>query len=399
MTSELQTPWTRGEAVDLAGTAGRVWRKQLLPIREVKYKGQILDFTKERLAGYLERFKAGALDRVPFLLADADNRHTMDPTRLHGTVEGMELADDGLDVIVKLSDEADRIVRMDPTALGVSARILPPRERSDGKTFGETIGHVLGTLDPRVPGMRPWTPVELSTTGNEVIDLTAIDWNGDGSGMAGALGISEQAFEALSDDTRAAIAADLSATDEAELTDEQLFELLADLEASGPDPDAGDGNDEDGDEPYDPTTADEPTTEAGDRPLPDYEQSDEEPSNPDGSDLSYLDRGSFDLDDVDLSDDQDELAGLRAENARLRAAELVAAGVPPYIVELAQPLLDAGTIDLSNGDELDVAGQVAKILDEVKGYVDLSGEKGRSVRSDSDEDAAAQVFLDQSGIG
>jgi hypothetical protein len=144
----------------------------------ITYKGRKIKFDRKYLEQLVKSFKSKAFDQVPFMLAKDDNAHTMDPDRFRGEVKGIEMTDDGIDVLLELTDDAADLVRENPR-LGVSARIVEGLERADGKHFAHAVQHVLGTLDPRVTGMSGWKEVEeLSYAAHNVIDLTnGVTWD------------------------------------------------------------------------------------------------------------------------------------------------------------------------------------------------------------------------------
>ena len=77
----LLTPYDKGTAKP----AGRnLFRKQLLPIARIDYKGRIIDFTKEYLSGLVKAFNNRAYDQVPFQLAPHGN--STQTTRSAGAV-------------------------------------------------------------------------------------------------------------------------------------------------------------------------------------------------------------------------------------------------------------------------------------------------------------------------
>src|ERR1039458_3217677 len=78
-----------------------LWRKQLLPLGEIAYKGRRIAFTREYLAGLVTAFRDKAYDVVPFQFADSANSHSNAPEQRRGTVKDLELTDDGLDIIVR----------------------------------------------------------------------------------------------------------------------------------------------------------------------------------------------------------------------------------------------------------------------------------------------------------
>lgn len=175
MTALVFSPYTPGRAIDLSG---RLWKKKILPVADVKYQGRTLHFTRGYLEKLVESFRSRAYPHVPFQLADASNAHTNDPERFRGEIVDLDLDGDGLVATVKMTEAGEEILRQNPN-LGVSARIVEDYDRSDGKFFPAAIQHVLGTLDPRIPSVSGgWVAVEASNSGQRVIDLSAATWEG-----------------------------------------------------------------------------------------------------------------------------------------------------------------------------------------------------------------------------
>lgn len=375
----LLAPNVRGNAVEL----GRhTFRKQILPIGDIIYRPsdgppRKLSFTRDYLANLAQAFREAAFDAVPFVLADAGNRHTMEPERARGEVTGLELTESGLDAIVTLSDDAAALVRDHPK-LGVSARIVERLERADGKSWPAAIQHVLGTWDPRITGMAPWEAVELSTSGESVVDLSSevID-----------LGKEEDMSGPLTDEETTTLAGLLG----------KIGFKLEPVDPGKNQPD--DTKPDDGDLVGEELTADElnellATLEGGDE-------------NGEGDDGELVGAGA------ELSADARqaiELANARASEAdnRVKAMEIQLAterwqreadgyaekGVTPVILDLARPLLSEpgeSAIELSNGQTVTPAAVVRKILAEIaagNAHVDLSREIGTSVDNTEDDPAA-----------
>ena len=180
MAAIVQSPLLFGsEAIELAtGT----WRKRLLPVGQVEYKGMMLNFDRDYLEKLAKAFNSGAYDQVPFQLADHANTHTNDPERYRGEVLGMAVKDDGLYVTITTTPEGNALLEANPK-LGVSARIVEDYARSDGNYYPAAVQHVLGTLDPRIPQLGSWEPVEMSNghaVGPDmVIDLSTSVWHGE----------------------------------------------------------------------------------------------------------------------------------------------------------------------------------------------------------------------------
>lgn len=383
-------------------TGPRTYRKQLLRKGTIHYprqggKTQRVDFTDQYLMDLAAAFRAGAYDNVPFVLAGADNAHTLDPTRFRGWLKAVEVTPEGLDGLLELSADAAELVDRTGGKLGVSLRIKPT-QHVDGRTYPQAINHVLGTLDPRLQGptlgLRAWEPLDLSAEDDgDVLDLMGAPYQ-EGSTMPKMLDLS-----ALTDDqldslhTWAAVhQLDLSdqddAPDDAEVvTPSALEDEPADNEPSL----LEDADDEDKPEDDDPDDDGEGITDAELDALIDAELADMGAdvglSTPDDAD-DDPDWGGLDLSGVDHGTDGDERVADRRENARMRGElavrDYAAAGVPAYLLDLARPILnlsddDNDALDLSNpatDEQVDVRGIVRDMLDAVKGTIDLSGEQG-----------------------
>ncbi|AWY07496.1 hypothetical protein SEA_LAZERLEMON_13 [Streptomyces phage LazerLemon] len=358
------TPKDEGTAIELSRT---LFRKKILPKGTIDYKGRKIVFDDAYLTDLAQSFHAGAYDQVPYMLADASNAHTMDPERYRGECKGVEVAEDGLYGTFELSADAAELVRKNPK-LGVSARIVEGYSRADGKTFKRAMQHVLGTLDPRIPGLGAWQEVALSgyDSQDEVLDLTAAEFEGD---------------------------EDVAKKDDGDLIDgltrEEYEQLLASLDL-----DDDDLSDEDGDE--------------GDEDENDEGEGEGAGRVPAGAGASLSNDGG---NAIELANN--EIATLKAKMAADRfdadKREYVRKGVPPALVELARPVLEAPdgfVLDFSNagGEKVDAADVVRKLLDSAVGYLDLAKERGHAVdfsneeTDETDEDAELlKLWAKQSG--
>jgi hypothetical protein len=374
----LLTPVDKGNARQAGAT---LWRKQLLPIGQIDYKGRRIAFTREYLAGLVKAFSNRAYDQVPFQLADAQNTHTNDPERFRGEVKGLELTPDGLDIIIAATDDGAKVLQQNP-ALGVSARIVEDYSRADGKHFPAAIQHVLGTLDPRIPGMRPWTAVEAANGDDEEVwDCSALEYAtphepkpdpepapaGPAPAPAGAtdekddhmaltadqearlaklLDLPDEQFTALI--TPVAETEDETVTDGDELTDEQLEQLLAEIET------------ENAAETADATADTEPEPVLAGASLSNEAQTAIEMANARADEaMAEARRTRTQLD--------------RATYEKERDHYQRSFGVPARITDLARPLLEGSgrTVDLSNGASVDAGAIVRKLI----------GEFGRTMQS------------------
>lgn len=370
-------------ATDLAAAGGRSYRKQILPLGSITYSGRRLDFTREYLQSLVDAFKRRAYDAVPFLFANGSNEHHSDPAQIKGEVRALELTHDGLDAVIEMSDEQAAALVSKHPAFGVSARIIEGLTRADGQAFPRAIEHVLGTIAPRVTGMRPWQAVELSVgddVSQAIVDLSGLTFETKTKGPhMSASELRKQVDTALDD-----------------LSEEDMRALLeavtADPEGDTPEPEKAEIT------PAPETPSAEPVATAGEKssePMP-------APAGMAlagagaGTELSGADGQTIDLAGR-LAAAEGELTSLRAERVDNEAAQLIADGVPPAAVNLARPVLAAGeTVDLSISDGINAVDVVRGLLAQMKGTIDLS-ERGHNAETDmaADERAALKASWPQ----
>ncbi|MGE5612687.1 MAG: hypothetical protein ACM3UO_00230 [Bacillota bacterium] len=364
--ADLFTPAVCSDT-DLADPNGRLafW-KQILPKKSIHYTGH--DGKRHTINfddAYLHDLaKMDGIDKVGFLLADKNNAHTMDPERYRGTVEKMEVRADGLyGKIVFPNKEAASAVLNNPE-LGVSARIREGIHKSDGTTVARGIIHVLGTLDPQVSGMKAWETADLSMSEVDVLDLSTEEY--EDADMANK----KKALKDYTDE-------DVNAMSEEEL-DSFLAEFAPEFDGT-----LGAAEDEETDE-ADEADEDEESEED--------ENEDEKPKGElvgAGADMSKEMQDSIDLANSRAASAekkaQDAINELNLARWEKTKADYLAAGVPAHALDLAAPVLSVGpemVIDLSNAEgtenEIDMAKIVTGLLDEMKGFIDLSAAAGHS---------------------
>lgn len=427
---EVRTPIADANVVELGN---RIWRKQVLPHTTINYHGRQIQFDKQYCDEVAAAFRAGAYPAVPFQFADADNRHTNDPSRTRGEVIGMESTDDGLVATLRLSEEADALVREYPN-FGVSVRVREDYERPDGQRYPRAMQHLLGTWDPKLAVQQPWQAVDMSNDepGTEVIDLTqhdeseeqmtasvagvdladliargvisvedpaaldaaGVDWTGDAGDQA------DDQADAGDDDgegtdgtddedegnARWPLDADGHPDIEA-MTDEQFAAWSLDISGSDDDETdhTGDGTDatyQDLDDPDDYGHV--PTNEQyGAGAVDQYQAGGEDADAVTAASNAYQGalelsqngddgyRAGYDAAVVELSGENAQMRERldASDYARERDRIVQQYGIPPYLVDLAQPLLQGQGRDvvLSNGDTAD-AGTV------VRGFIDGLGQ-------------------------
>ena len=393
MSTAVLTPFTTADAVELGN---RLWRKQVLPIGDVEYKGRLLHFTKDYLGQLVAAFKSRAYDQVPFQMATHDNGHSNDPERTRGEVTDMELRDDGLYVIAEVNPRGEAVLRENPK-LGVSARIVEDYARSDGQRYPAAIQHVLGTLDPRIPGLGAWQAIEAaSPVPDEVIDLSASTFAGEAAPAASPalLSAPEPAaappegtdgmpdLDALTDEQKARLTALLELPDEqldalagggVVLTPDELLALTGstdpeDAVSPEAEPDEGTGDateDEDDLAMQIAAMTDEEFTAM--QAAFAAEQHQEEPV---AAALSAEAQFAIDLATARADETARELsvitARMREGDYQAEKRKLADLGVPPFITELARPLLEGAgrAVELANGKTADAGQIMRKVLTE-----------------------------------
>jgi hypothetical protein len=219
MIALVGTPWSGHQAIELGSD---LWKKKLLPLGQVEYKGRTLTFDRDYLDGLASAFNGGAYSQVPFQLADGDNRHTNDPERYRGEVISMDADDTGLYITVQTTEAGNQLLRTNPK-LGISARIIEDYARSDGKFYPAAVQHVLGTLDPRIPALGDWEAVDFSAGDPDfVLDLSTVHFAGEP--------VPEPGGGDLSDESLIDVLAEVLEPDElavyAEFGEEALVEYL-----------------------------------------------------------------------------------------------------------------------------------------------------------------------------
>jgi len=425
MTAAVLTPFTAAEAVELGN---RLWRKRLLPVGDVEYKGRTLKFTRDYLGRLVQSFQDRAYDQVPFQLAPGDNSHSNDPERTRGEITGMELRDDGLYVTAQVTPEGEQVLTANPK-LGVSARIVEGYQRSDGKFFGEAIQHVLGTLDPRIPGLGAWQAIEAASPEPEhVIDLSGESFT-DAAGKKAVKAQKKAAKAAaktgLADDAgpdlEGAVMADLNDDQKAKLTrllalpDDVLDALAAGGTVLTPDelaaltaPGDGEGEGEGAEDEDEDGLAAEIAGLTGEELAAleaEFEAESGSEAEPPGFTPNYMPEGEPVA--AGLSNEAQmaiDLAYARGEEtarelavvtARLRESDFLAEkdrlfrdfGIPPYVTDLARPLLEGANhvVEMANGKSVDAGQVMRKVMTEMASLGGLRDLGGAELGSPMDE--------------
>lgn len=411
-TVTVLTPTLASGALELGR---KLYRKRILPIGELDYKGRKLNFNRAYNDNLAAAFRDGAFDTVPFQLAPDDNSHTNAVDRAAGEIVGLESTDDGLWSTISATDKGAAIIDEHPD-LPVSVRVVEGYTRADGKTVREypaALQHVLATWAPRISGMGRWEPISCAQETDEVIDLSALAFEAplgpfgqtvttkhhiriDGqlvreladkrvdeaiSKLTGA--VSPQATQTPTEHGGAGEegAPVASLTDEEAAALRAVFPIFKKFVA-----DDDEGSPTKVEAPpapvkfEEPPKVDEPTEDAPteDR-VPEPVAASQDGVGAQALELAQIEmRGQLDAAAVELATIKAER---EAERWAVEAAELVRDyGIPPAIVSMAEPLLKGRrVVELSEGS-VDASEVLRNVLHTVaKTYgrkVDLSGPRG-----------------------
>lgn len=371
----VQLPYVRDPATRTGRT---LWRKQILPVGNVEHPDHgDLSFTTDRLAKLRERFLAGAMDCVPFVLVDATNSHTDDPERARGEVKGLELTADGLYATIEASERGAQLLADSPN-LPVSVRL---KTLADGT---EVLAHVAGTHDPVAKGMRPWEAIDAAA------GVTVLDFSDRGAFT----------LPHVTPETAAPPAAPPSAPEA--LSPEEVGKFRAFLSrftGSGDQP------------PVEPKPATPPAPAAA---VPPATPPAATPPAPHAAPTPALALSDEDKARLDMSHSGviDLTVRLGVSELGAKLAEYEKAGVPPPLVNAARTaLLGDGKTDLSDGQKTVIVDFANKktdpsttalfaALDAAKGTIDFS-EKGTTTTVDMSDEAvkAEQAMCDTAAEG
>ncbi len=398
----LFTPLDMSEARQ---TGKRTFRKQILPLTTITYRGRKVTFDRNFLQSLKDAFDDRAYDQVPLVLANKANEHNMDPERFRGEIKDLELTDSGLDAIVHTTKRGARVIKDNPK-LGVSVRVLSNVEKADGRVYPRALNHVLATLDPKATGMTPWQTVDLSTESNtaEVVDMTAAHYK-EGNTMAkkkasgrqpqstvisvptGKKGKTREIdLSSLSDEEFQDL---LDLATEVEVTDEPeggVIDFTADVDkkAKGKNPFATKTKGKKGETPVDDPKDAKVKGKKGEIPAQFAKKGTKKAKT----------KGKG----VDSESRLVSLSNRVAENDwRRERRDLVLAGVPPHMLDLAEPVLataEPTTLDLSNTKKgsVDAAGIMRDMLHAAKGYIKVNPEVGHQIDLSEVPDSAADAL-------
>ena len=395
------TPNAEGNVVELGR---KLFRKQLIPRAKIQYGDRELDFDEKYISNLAQSFRDRAFDTCPLVMADERNQHTMSPTAATGEIVGVEETPDGLDILVSADDAAAKVLSENPR-VGVSARIVEDFARSDGKTWPAALQHALITFAPRIPGLRPWEPIECSEETADVIDLSALVFTADGSAVTPPTTSASDPADGKTDvpPQKASQPMAPQITEEELAAVRSVVSLLPTLQKLVAPDEGGEG----GDTVKAEVKPDATVTPI--KPAPKVDPAAEVDEDPEAEQVIAAataddDSKTVDLALVELRTARDrqaiELAELRAERDNEKwnyeREQLVRDyGIPPAIVNLAEPLLKGAkhVVELSDGGSVDAGAVLRSVLHNVaKTYgrkVDLSAPTGSALEADAEDEAKA----------
>jgi len=379
-------PTVDGGAIELGR---KLYRKRILPIGRLDYKGRQLNFNRAYNDNLAEAFRDGAFDTVPFQLAPDDNSHTNAVDRAAGEIVGLESTDDGLWATVSASDKGAALID-EHENLPVSVRVVEGYTRADGKStrsYPAALQHVLATWAPRLSGMGPWHAVACAdeTDPDKVIDLSALTFTESITQLTDP--VSPQATQTPAQPGGAGE----EGAPVASLTEEETAALRAVFPIFKKFVEDDEGSPTKVDAPPAPVKFEEPPKV--DEPAEDAPAEEATPelvnASEDGTGGAGVGAQALELAQIEMRTKLDaaavELATIKAEREAERwaveAAELVRDyGIPPAIVSMAEPLLKGRrVVELSEGS-VDASEVLRNVLHTVaKTYgrkVDLSGPRG-----------------------
>ena len=408
MTTQILSPIELGAA---SKVGGRIWRKQILPVGTINYKGRKINFTPAKLRAIEAAYYDKAFDAVPLVFADGENRHTMHPLAATGEVIGMEFTGKGLDLFTRPDEQADKLLEKYPN-IGISGRILENYTRADGKHYDAAIQHALITWDPRITGMKPWEVVNLSVEVEETLDLTQESFAPPGERER--IEMADQPLTENEVGQLRSLLALLQKNQEPEATEadpgavepeesEQDAQGATEPETDG---DEDDLSDEEMEKLLNQILAEEGSTSTEENVAPvGQPEADTETAEPEPIAASNDDVPAVELANNRVAEMEAQLANMQRElNERNYVAErdrLAHAGIPPAVTDLARPLLEgSNVIDLSNGSSVDAGKVMRDVLTAIgKQFklLDLSGSVGSAFETDKDqaETTERNQFLDR----
>lgn len=346
--------------VELSEGDGLYW-KQVLPLDyKLDYNGHQLHFDKTYINNVITAYKQNALgDQVAFQLADDENRHDTpednakqrnhDPQRFRGSVKAMKLLENdpkgrnGLWCGFHLTEAGKKLID-DNMELGVSASL----SQGFDPQYPVIMRHVVGTIHPKVKNMAGWTKALVSLSDVEDSNEEVLSFMPEEK--------KSEKFEVSKEDWDSVMSYVKAKQEE----DKEIAKLLEDAANS-------------------------------EEPTPTEDGKEKEPAM---ANLSELPEFKAMQERLNLSE-----ANAANDRWQRERSDLAKAGVPKAMLDLAEPVMKrvgATTINLSDGSNTTDQDQMRKMLNEAKGFIDLSEEEGfgrsESKMTKEEQEAAKKDF-------
>lgn len=168
---------------------GRLFRKHILNLGQLKYEGQTFDLDDSWYAKLKHNFNAGVADIVQVPLADAQNRHSEDPSRNLGEVVDVERDGKKVYAIIDARQDAEKF---GSTYLGSSAFLhMNYKDTATQERVGPALLHVCVTNRPYITGLEDYQEVIAATADETEDDIIVL-----GGQETGAM-TKEELLEAL----------------------------------------------------------------------------------------------------------------------------------------------------------------------------------------------------------
>jgi hypothetical protein len=147
---------------------GRLFKKHILNLGQLQYEGQTFNLDDSWYAKLKHNFNAGVADIVQVPLADAQNRHSEDPSRNLGEVVDVERDGQKVYAIIDARQDADKF---GTTYLGSSAFLhMNYKDTATQERVGPALLHVCVTNRPYITGLEDYQEV-IAATADETEDI------------------------------------------------------------------------------------------------------------------------------------------------------------------------------------------------------------------------------------
>jgi hypothetical protein len=150
---------------------GRLFKKHILNLGQLQYEGQVFDLDENWYSRLKHNFNTGVADIVQVPLADANNRHSEDPSRNLGEVVDVERDGNKVYAIIDARQDADKF---GTTYLGSSAFLhMNYKDTSTQERVGPALLHVCVTNRPYITGLEDYQEV-IEATADETEDIIVL---------------------------------------------------------------------------------------------------------------------------------------------------------------------------------------------------------------------------------